>query len=52
MRQIAIGDEFRVLTRDEQDVAKTFAGQMPRFLDYGLHIERHAQDALSRENPQ
>ena len=44
--EIAVGDEFRMLAGDQQDVTETVAREMPRLALYGFEIERHAQDRV------
>ena len=45
-REIILTNEFRMLARDEQNLAKTLRGQMPRFRAHLIEIERDAQDRI------
>ena len=48
--EVSAGDEFRMLACDEEHVAKTFLGEMPRLFHHGVDLERDAEDRiLARE---
>jgi hypothetical protein len=44
--EVTIGNELRMLARDEQDVAKTFRREVARFFHHGLDFEGDAQDGV------
>ena len=46
LREVAVRDEFRMLPRHEQEVAKTLRREVPRLLQHGRDVERHAQDRV------
>src|ERR1041384_791414 len=44
--QIIIADKLRVLSREQQDLAKAGFGEMARFGSHFIHRESHAQDRI------
>jgi hypothetical protein len=44
--QIVSGDKFRVLARDEQEVAEPLVEEMPGFAQHFANFERDAQDGV------
>ena len=44
--QVAIGDEFRMFARDEQQIAKALFPERAGLAEHFVHRERHAQDRV------